>query len=115
MNENLPQTSIFIKNKDYYQRIYFHDILYIEAAGSYSTLFLKNDTKLMVAFNLCEISDCLCEKSFVRIHRSYIINVDHIDAFVGNMLCVGKHRIPLSHSCRLDLLNKFNILKNNKI
>lgn len=75
MDKKKSQTSVFIKEKDYYRRINFSDILFIEASGSYSTFFLKNNTQQIVAFNLSEVSGYLNNEYFIRVHRSYIVNI----------------------------------------
>ena len=61
-------------------------------------------------FTLAEITPKLQSGAFLRVHRSYIVNIDRIDAFIGNTLCIGQHRIPVSKQHRSEVMRKFNIL-----
>lgn len=102
--------SIFVKDKDYYRRIEFKYIRWIEASGSYCYLYLDNEPKLILAFNLRELSSHLPPQFFVRVHRSYIVNVNFIDSFIGNMLYIGKNQIPISRQSKPVVLSRLNIL-----
>lgn len=106
--------SIFVKDRDYFRRIDFSRIRWVEAAGSYCCLCLQNAPKMMLSFNLRELAEHLPERIFVRVHRSYIINITCIDSFIGNMLCVGKDRIPVSKQHRRRVLERLNVLGNTR-
>lgn len=103
-------TSIFVKEQDYYRRIDFHEIHWIEASGSYCFLYLNTGRKVIISFNLTELSTYLSSRIFMRVHRSYIVNIDHICSFVGNMLCVDKKFIPISKQHKKDVILRLNIL-----
>lgn len=51
-----------------------------------------------LAINLNAMDKALQNQKLVRVHRSYILNVDHIDGFEGHMLFVGDKMVPLSSS-----------------
>lgn len=58
-------------------------IIYLEAAGSYTTFHLINDQKIVVSKKIKEFESMLTAKNrFFRSHRSYIVNLDHIKSFV---------------------------------
>lgn len=58
-------------------------IIYLEAAGSYTTFHLINDQKIVVSKKIKEFESMLTAKNrFFRPHRSYIVNLDHIKSFV---------------------------------
>lgn len=107
---NDQTNSIFVKDRDYFRRIEFNCIRWIEASGSYSCLRLENASKLMLSFNLRELSEHLPSRIFVRVHRSYIVNVDFIDSFIGNVLCIGKDQIPVSKQHKQYVIGRLNIL-----
>lgn len=106
--------SIFVKDRDYFRRIDFSGIRWIEAAGSYCCLYLENAPKLMLSFNLRELAVHLPNGIFMRVHRSYIVNIDYIDSFIGNMLFIGKKNIPVSKQYRQDVMARLNVLGNTK-
>tara|TARA_B100000795_G_scaffold64795_1_gene43867 strand:- start:2033 stop:2746 length:714 start_codon:yes stop_codon:yes gene_type:complete len=53
-------------------------ILYVSAEGSYSRLFLENKKEVLISRNLKRILELLNSSKFFRIHRSQIINLNHI-------------------------------------
>lgn len=106
--------SIFVKDRDYFRRIDFNRIRWIEASGSYCCLYLENAPKMMLSFNLRELAEHLPGQIFVRVHRSYIVNIACIDSFIGNMLCIGKDRIPVSKQHKRRVLNRLNVLGSTK-
>lgn len=110
MTDLVGLNSIFIKYKDYYRKILFQQILFIEAAGSYSTFHLSNKVKLCVSFSLVELNNWLPHIIFLKTHRSYLVNINHIDSFIGNTICINDHRIPISKSHRAAVLKRLNIL-----
>lgn len=59
----------------------YQTIEYIEADGNYSTLYLKNQNAMVVSRQLGSFQAALPEKDFLRIHKSYIVNLQHIAAF----------------------------------
>lgn len=106
--------SIFVKDRDYFRRIDFSKIRWIEASGSYCCLFLEGTPKLMLSFNLRELSGHLPSRLFMRVHRSYIVNISYIDSFIGNMLCIGEQRIPVSKQHKQHVISRLNVVGSVK-
>lgn len=102
---------LFVKKKDYFVKVKFSEIKWVEAYGSYSKIYLENGHFLTLSFNLSEIANKLTHPVFIRVHRSYLINIDYVDAFIGNMICIGEVRLPISKQHRKEVLLRFNILK----
>ncbi|MDL2303058.1 LytTR family transcriptional regulator [Dysgonomonas sp. OttesenSCG-928-D17] len=50
--------------------------------------------------------------NFLQVHRSYIVNIDHIQSIEGNLLNIGSHKIPVAHNLREST---FNIILNNRL
>lgn len=118
-DNNLPEKAllphcIFIKEKERFRKIDFQTILFVEALGSYCCIHLDGGHDMTLSFTLAEITPKLHASSFLRVHRSYIVNLDRIDAFIGNMLCIGTHRIPVSKQHRTEVMRQFNILGSSK-
>jgi len=57
------------------------DIMHIEAAGSYSYLYVKGKNKELVSKNLKEFEDILPSSTFCRVHHSHIININFIKKY----------------------------------
>lgn len=113
-NQGKENSFIFIKDRDYFRKIDFSQIQWIEASGSYCCLHMLNDSKLMLSFNLSELLPHLPDDSFMRVHRSYIVNIHQIESFIGNMLCIGKARVPISKQHKSSVIHRLNVLGNVK-
>ncbi len=96
--------SIFVRNHEKMVKIIVKDIYYIEAERNYCRIYSKNKEYLLVN-TLKDLSIKLPQGHFVRVHRSYIVNVAHVDEVAISHVAVAKKAIPLSKSYRDDLLN----------
>ncbi|MEO1485458.1 MAG: LytTR family DNA-binding domain-containing protein [Bacteroidota bacterium] len=84
------------------------DILYAESDGNYSTLFLSDGQKILLTKKLKEVNAILPERSFFRIHNSYIINLNKIKEFLktdGYVVLESNHKIPVSRQKKSDFLD----------
>ena len=97
--------SIFIRKNERMIKIMIDDILYFEADRNYCKIFSKNKECLLV-MTLKEIDEKLPEDRFLRIHRSYIVNLSHVDEVAGSHVVIGKKAIPMSKNLRSELLNR---------
>jgi len=85
------------------------DIIYIESDGNYSTLFLKDQKKIVVTKKLKEVNAILPEHYFFRIHNSFVINLNKIKAFIKNegyVIMDSDHKIPVARQRKSDFLKK---------
>lgn len=78
------------------------DIIYIKAEGAYSEFVLSDDIRLLISKNLKHFEDLLCHQSnFLRIHKSYIINVNHVSEYVksdgGYVKMDDKYNVSISN------------------
>lgn len=95
--------SIYVRNHDKMVKIIVKDIYYIEAERNYCRIYSKEKEYLLV-MTLKELIEKLPQGHFVRVHRSYIVNVEHVDEVALSHVAVAKKAIPLSKSHRDDLL-----------
>lgn len=102
--------SVFIKSHDYFRRIRFASMLYVEASGSYCNIYLACGTRLTVSFTLSQVLGHLPQAMFVRVHRSFIINMEYIDSYIGNIFYINGNAIPIGRSYRKHMLERLNIL-----
>ena len=82
------------------------DIIYCKSEGSYSLIFLKDQTPLMVSKNLTEMEELIKSSRFFRIHKSHLINQDHIlkvnKAEGGDVLMSNHEKAPISRQRRAE-------------
>lgn len=108
--DEIASDSIFIKMQEYFRRILFKDILYIEASGSYCNFYLQAGSKVTVAYTLTDTMQHLSNNLFIRVHRSFIVNRKHITAYIGNVFYVGEYVIPIGRQYKKEALSHLNIL-----
>lgn len=92
-----PASELFVKVGTKTIKINFDDVLYIEALSTYSVL-VTTAQKHIVYLTLKALSERLPFAHFVRVHRSYIVNVRRIEAIEDNMLKLGQYEVPVGKS-----------------
>lgn len=101
---------IFIKEGDIFYKINLEDILYVESENVYLNIYTA-----LKAYVVRNKLDCFINEyghhNFVRIHRSYAINVTHLDSVSHISVRVGGKEVPLNHNYKQDLLNRIKSLK----
>ena len=79
-------------------------IICVEADGSYAHLVLVGGTRLMVGKKLGQVSEELDDRLFMRIHRSTLVNLDHVRGIGGSYVeLTGDNRYPVSRGKLSDL------------
>lgn len=86
-----------------------NDILYVEAKGDY-VLFKTKDKGYVVNATMKKVEDKLNPEKFLKIHRSYIINLDKIVDIENTTLVINDKVIPISRSRRDLLMERLNTL-----
>jgi DNA-binding LytR/AlgR family response regulator len=88
---------LFVKSDYKTKRIIFNDILYIEGLKDYIKVYLWNDTKPLLSINsLKTIEQKLPPSKFMRVHRSFIVNLNRIEIIERSRIVFGKVYIPIS-------------------
>ncbi|WP_422359205.1 LytR/AlgR family response regulator transcription factor [Reichenbachiella sp.] len=90
---------LFLKKNTYYERVSFGDISFLEADNNYTTVYTKSD-KYIYSTVLKKMEEKLPVDQFLRVHRSYVININAVTGFEGNMLNVHEKKIPVSKQHR---------------
>jgi len=99
--------SLFIKANSRIVRVNIDDILFIEAKGDYA-LFKTIEKGYIVHSTFKNIESKLNSNQFVKVHRSYIVNIEKIVDIEENNLLIDKQVIPISRSQKPILLSKLN-------
>lgn len=105
---------VFVKMNDGFQRILMKHILYVEAGGSYCTLYVYGMPSILVSAPLARVAEHLDEEYFIRVHRSYLVNKLHIESITGSSLQVGRVSIPISKFMKKKVLGRLNMLSFSK-
>lgn len=83
-------------------RINPSDVLYIEGLGNYATFYLNNRKPLISYTSLKEVEQSLPD-SFVRIHKSFVINKNCVDSYTVNNVEIDGRILPIGKSIILDI------------
>ncbi|MBB6611400.1 LytTR family transcriptional regulator DNA-binding domain-containing protein [Pontibacter sp. Tf4] len=107
--QEVSQDYIFVKVKHRIIKVMYSDILWVEAYDNYSFL-VTADQKYLVSSTLKDMEQKLPPHNFVRVHRSYIANLDKVEALEENAVVFSKGEIPIGKSYKKILMSRFNIL-----
>ena len=97
-------SSMYVRQGDAFQRIVWRDILYAEGMQNYVRLYFK-DKVLTIHQTMTSLEEMLPKESFFRIHRSFLINLSHIDSISGGRLFINGKELPVSKQRREELLS----------
>ena len=100
---------IFIKSDGKLVRLNNDDILFIESMGDY-VKFVTRDKKYVSYNSLKNLEEKVNKDCFMKVHRSYIINLLKIDDIRENDLFINGIEIPISKNLRADVLRRLTIL-----
>lgn len=101
--------NLFVRADSLLQNIPLDSILWLEASGDY--VKINTDKKmLMVLSTMKAIFEKLPENKFVRVHRSFIVNIKRVENIDSSNLIIGNKIIPISNQHRDSLIAKLNIL-----
>ena len=81
---------LFIKSGQQHIRIHFKDIKYLEAQKEYVSINLVHGAPVKTLLRLKNIEDILPKENFMRIHRSFIVNLNHIVTVEQNRIIYGE-------------------------
>lgn len=95
----------FIKCENKYEKIYFDDILYVQAMQNYVIIHTTKG-KYITLLYLKNVEQYLEGQPFIRVHKSYIVAIPHIEAIENNELLIQVHRIPISRNYRERVLKQ---------
>jgi len=91
------QEFFFVKSEYKQIKINFSEILFIEGLKDYVKIFLKGQPKpILTLMSLKKLEEELPAENFMRIHRSYIIALDKIEAIERNQIVIGSQQIAIA-------------------
>jgi DNA-binding LytR/AlgR family response regulator len=100
---------IFIKSDGKLVRLNNEDILYIESMGDY-VKFVTAEKKYITHNTIKALEEKVDKTCFMKVHRSYIINLTKIDDIRENDLFIKGTEIPISKAHKQDVLRRLNII-----
>lgn len=102
---------IFIKSDGMIVKVLIDDITYIETANDYVKIHTINN-KYLTLVSLKHVEQELPKDKFIRVHRYYLVAINHIDKLEGNLIYVYGNRIKISRTLRNHV---YDIIIGNKL
>lgn len=115
---NRGSKKIVVAVSNAYEIIKLDDILFIKAEGSYADIQQENGNNLLVSHNLKYYEDIFRdETNFIRIHRSYLVNINYAKKIIRNdgpvLIMENDTELPVANDKIDVILNFFNFNKKN--
>lgn len=102
-NDSLQERFIYVKSDYKLLRIKLSDILYIEGLKDYVRIYMANGEKIVSLISMKRMEESLPQPEFMRIHRSYIVNMGHVSVVDRNRIVFGSELIPVSDNYKEQL------------
>jgi DNA-binding LytR/AlgR family response regulator len=102
----------FIKCNNQIEKVFYHDLIYAEAMMNYVMLYTSSK-KMMVYVTFKSLGEQLPVDIFIKVHKSFIVNINKIKSIEGNTLDTGIEKIAISQSLREKVVNQ--IIKDRMI
>ncbi|AZQ62640.1 response regulator transcription factor [Flammeovirga pectinis] len=99
---------IFIKGDQKIHKLFTKDIFYIEGLKEYVSFYVKDKQRIISLNSLTKLERELEKYQFIRVHRSYIVNLNHVTAFETHALWIDDKEIPIGKTYRDIVKKKIN-------
>jgi len=104
------EEEIFVHTDKRLVRIPVKEICVIEAKGDYILVKLDDQKMHVVRSTLKSIEGRLSPKKFIKVHRSYIVNISKIVDIEDSSILVQSEIVPISRSLRSEVIDRLNLL-----
>lgn len=103
----VAQDYLFIKSSHRLEKVMVDDILYIEGMGEYRRIFTK-DNQIMTLQSFTELEQMIDTSIICRVHKSYMVAVNKIEAIERNRISIGQKLIPISETYKAAFYQRIN-------
>lgn len=102
-SREISEQTVFIKSGSEFHQVPIQNIKYIESDGNYVT-FHTTKRSIVARYKISEVKELLPQKFFVRVHRSYIVAIKHIETIKNHCVVIDGIEIPISSNHREGFL-----------
>lgn len=100
---------IFIRFKERMVKVFLSDIKYIEAERAYCRVH-TTDKEYLITLPLKAFSEKLAAEQFLRVHRSFMVNLSKVDELAEEYVVIGKKMIPVSKNYREEVARRLRTI-----
>jgi len=105
LQQDKTDDHFFIKCDNQIEKIFYDDLVYAEAMLNYVMLYTSTK-KLMVYITIKSLEDQLPQHIFIKVHKSFIVNINKVKSIAGNVLDMGTEKITISQNLREKVVNE---------
>ena len=95
----------FIKADNKLVKIFFDEILFVEALQNYVTIH-TGDKKYITYLTFKSVEEYLPVERFIKTHKSYIVSASKVNSIEGNDIRIGNHHVPISRNEKEEVMEK---------
>ncbi|MEO1010815.1 MAG: response regulator transcription factor [Bacteroidota bacterium] len=100
---------VFVKSDYNNVKIKIDDITYVQGLKDYLKIHVKEGKPILTLLSFREMAAKLPSTSFYRVHRSYLVNVNHVDSIQRNRILIHEVRIPIGESYKGDFMKRVGL------
>lgn len=111
-NHYVLNNCLFLRvDNKHFKKILLKDILYIKADGAYANIHTTTGEKHTYSISMNHVHDKIQHPSFIRVSRSFVVNIEQITDIKGNMLVINKTEIAIGELFREDVIRCLPMLR----
>ena len=95
---------VYLKSEKKMVKVFLSDIIYIESLASYTQVFTA-DKKIICYKKISEFEEKLPQGQFLRVHRSFLISLSHVEAYTSSNIEIGGIQVPIGRNYKQEVLN----------
>jgi len=107
---NNSRDFIFLKDGQHFHKVFYDEILYLESENNYTSLYFSSKRKIMTRSSFSEFIETLPAGMFMRVHRSFAVNLLKVDSLEPDDVVVSGLKVPVSKTYRDELMKILGIL-----
>ncbi len=102
---NIPSAHITVRSERKNRQINLDQILFLESMADYVKIILDSGEIVITREKISALHERLTKK-FLRIHRSFVVNLDRLDAYNREEVTIGNKELPVSRTYKKDFLSE---------
>jgi two-component system, LytTR family, response regulator len=106
---------LFLKSGTLIHKVNLHEILYFEKENVYFTLHQVSGKKIIIRSNFASLIEILPPNLFVRVHKSYLISIQHIVHIRADEVTIQKQKIPISETYKDSFFSTIKLKINSNL
>lgn len=99
-----PKKAIVVKSASHYHRLVLKELVYVESKREYVDFVLRDQSVITCRLTMHEVLEILPEDQFIRIHRSFIVNISEIRSVNAQNVLLENGELPIGRSFQAKVM-----------